>query len=142
MAQGAEPTISRPGGKREMAHQQRKKRRNCFVALLLARTVHVLRGWRQLTIGKATRRLLGLARVAEKLAFQRIEAMGGREETIAAGLAHDDSRRLGADFDDVGVRHRPTSDSVRANNGAGGKKFRAGQAEIGGSSRLISCGWP
>src|SRR5713226_2988537 len=83
-----------------------------------------LRGWRQLTIGKATSRPLGLARVAKQLAFQRIEAVGSSKETIPAAIAHDDSRRLRADFDDVSVRHCPASVSVRANNGAGGKKFR------------------
>jgi hypothetical protein len=71
--------------------------------------MNVLRGWRQLTIGNATRRLLGLARVAKQLAFQRIETMGGREETITAGIAHDDSRRLRADFDDVAIRHGPAA---------------------------------
>src|SRR6478735_7529237 len=93
-------------------------------SLRSSRWREALRGWRQLTIDNATSRLLGLARVAKQLAFQRIEAKGGREETITAGLAHDDSRRLRADFDDVGVRHCPASESVRANNDTGRKKFR------------------
>src|SRR4051812_14582724 len=35
--------------------------------------------------------------------------MGSRKKSVAAGIAHDDPRRLRTDFDDVGIRHGPAS---------------------------------
>src|SRR5258705_9661621 len=71
--------------------------------------LRALRGQRQAAVGEPSRRALGLAGVAKQLAFQPIETMGRGEEAIAVRIAHDDSRRLRTDFDDVGVRHCPAS---------------------------------
>src|SRR5258705_2099547 len=68
-----------------------------------------LRGQRQAAVGEPSHRALGLAGIAKQLAFQPIETMGRSEEAIAVRIAHDDSRCLRADFDDVGVRHCPAS---------------------------------
>lgn len=59
----------------------------------------------QAAIGEAAGRPLRFARVAKQLAFQRIEAVGGGEETKTVRIAHDDSRGFRSNFDDVGVRH-------------------------------------
>ena len=66
-----------------------------------------LRHQPEIAAGELERCALGLPRIAKQPAFQRIEAVGGGEETITAGIAHDDSRRLRRDFDDIGVGHFP-----------------------------------
>lgn len=58
---------------------------------------------RQSTICKPDRGPLGLAGVAKQLTFYPVEAVRGGEKPVAAGIAHDDSRSLRADFDDVSV---------------------------------------
>src|ERR1700676_473157 len=64
-----------------------------------------LGGQCQVTVGEPDRGPFGLAGIAKQLAFQRIETVTGCKEAIAVRIAHDDSGRLRADFDDVGVRH-------------------------------------
>jgi hypothetical protein len=61
----------------------------------------------EITGCEADRCALGFAGIAKQLSIDRIEAMRGREEPVAVRVRvpHDNSRRLRADFDDVGVRH-------------------------------------
>lgn len=48
-------------------------------------------------------RALGSARAAKHLTFKTLKAFGSCEETEAGPVPDDDSRRLGADFDNVAV---------------------------------------
>ena len=55
----------------------------------------------------------------------RLKRCEAAKNLIAAGGAHDDARRLRADFDNVGVRHGPSLKiSFRAYNGLHGQLFR------------------
>ena len=53
-----------------------------------------LRSQFQIALQQPAGRTLGLAGAAEELAFEPIETVGRREETVAAGIAHDDAGRL------------------------------------------------
>ena len=53
--------------------------------------------------GEPDRRALGFAGVAKQLAFERIETVASGEKPVTVRIAHDDSRRLRRDFDNVGV---------------------------------------
>ena len=57
----------------------------------------------QIAFQQPAGRTLGLAGAAEELAFEPVEAVGRREETVAAGIAHNDAGRCRTDFDDVAV---------------------------------------
>ena len=59
----------------------------------------------QIAFQQPAGRPLGLAGAAEELAFEPVEAVGRREETVAAGIAHNDAGRCRTDFDDVAVGH-------------------------------------
>jgi len=62
-----------------------------------------LRNQRQPTVREPKRGALGFAGVAKHLAFYRIELVGGRKKPVALTIAHDNSRGLRTDFDDVSV---------------------------------------
>ena len=77
----------------------------------------LLRNPRQSAAGETDRRTFGFPGVAKELPFHRIKALAGREKPVTAEVAHDDTRRLRENFDDVSVRHftipRPLRSSAR-----------------------------